>query len=242
MLYLPVVRKFLPATDYGSGASGAWFALPIWCSTGGVQPIAAAVYQVTVARRCHSVWRRPFVQAWLLLVLMSTVASGAFGQPAVTDLLQTLNLSDYRPGMWPPPFMARAVSGDEVSLAALQGRVVLVNFWASWCAACRPEMPMFERLHQDFAAQGLTVLGLNFREDAQTIQQYARELGLTFPLVLDPQGEIFRSYGVIGLPTTLLIGRDGHPVALAIGPRDWASTQARAIIQALLAESVVQRK
>ena len=164
------------------------------------------------------------------------------GQPAVTELLKTLNLSDYRPGMWPPQFTGQAVTGEEVSLAALQGRVVLVNFWASWCAECRPEMPMFERLHSDFAAQGLTVLGINFREDAQTIQRYAETLGLTFPLVLDPQGEIFKLYGAIGLPTTLLVGRDGRPVALAIGSRDWAGAEARAIMQALLAESVVQKK
>jgi peroxiredoxin len=163
------------------------------------------------------------------------------GQPAVTELLQTLDLSDYRPGMWPPPFTGQAVTGEDVSLAALHGRVVLVNFWASWCAECRPEMPMFERLQRDFVAQGLTVLGINFREDAQTVQRYAETLGLTFPLVLDPQGEIFRSYGVIGLPTTLLVGRDGRPVALATGSRDWAGAEARAIVQALLAESVVQR-
>jgi peroxiredoxin len=86
------------------------------------------------------------------------------------------------------------------------------------------------------------VLGINFRENAPTIQRYAAALGLTFPLILDPHGAIFRSYGVIGLPTTLLIGRDSRPVALAIGSRDWAGAEARAIIQALLAESVAQRK
>jgi thiol-disulfide isomerase/thioredoxin len=74
------------------------------------------------------------------------------GQPALTELLQTLKLSDYRPGMSPPPFTAQTVTGAEVSLAALHGRVVLLNFWASWCAECGPEMPMFERLHHDFAA------------------------------------------------------------------------------------------
>ena len=177
-----------------------------------------------------------------LVILWLLFAPPVMGQPAMTELLQTLNLSDYRSDMAPPPFTGQTVTGEAVSLAALHGRVVLVNFWASWCAECRPEMPMFERLHQDFAAQGLTVLGINFREEAQTIQRYATSLGLTFPLMLDPQGEIFRSYGVIGLPTTLLIGRDGRPVALAIGPRDWAGAEARAIIQALLAESVVQKK
>jgi hypothetical protein len=72
------------------------------------------------------------------------------------------------------------------------------------------------------------------------MQQYARELGLTFPLVLDPQGEISRVYGVIGLPTTFLVGRDGRPVAMAIGARAWGSAEVRAFIQVLLAEVVVK--
>jgi peroxiredoxin len=164
----------------------------------------------------------------------------AMGQPTLTELLQALNLSAYPSGLWPPPFTGQTVTGQAVSLADFQGRVVLVNFWASWCVECRPEMPLFERLHQDFTAQGLTVLGINFREGAPRIEQYARELDLTFPLVLDPQGEISRAYGVIGLPTTFLVGRDGRPVALAIGARAWGSAEARALIQALLAEAVVK--
>jgi peroxiredoxin len=182
-----------------------------------------------------------YILAWGLIALVTVLAPPAIGQPAVTDLLGRLNLSDYPPGMWPPPFSGRTATGRAVSLANFQGRVVLMNFWASWCAECRPEMPMFERLHQDFAAQGLTVLGINFREGTKIIQRYARELGLTFPLVLDPKGKIFRSYGVIGLPTTFLVGRDGRPVALAVGPRAWGSAEARAIIQALLSESVAKK-
>jgi peroxiredoxin len=160
------------------------------------------------------------------------------GQPELADLLRALNLSDYPPGMWPPPFKGQTVTGQAVSLADFQGRVVLVNFWATWCAECRAEMPLFERLHQDFAAQGLTVLGVNFREDTQHIQGYIKKHGLTFPMVLDPGGEIFRSYGVVGLPTTFLVGRDGRPMALAVGVRAWESAETRALIQALLAESV----
>jgi peroxiredoxin len=182
-----------------------------------------------------------YILASGLIALVTMLAPPAIGQPAVADLLGTLNLSDYPPDMWPPPFSGHTVTGQAVSLADLQGRVVLMNFWASWCAECRPEMPILERLHQDFAAQGLTVLGINFREGTKIIQRYARELGLTFPLVLDPKGEIFRSYGVIGLPTTFLVGRDGRPVALAVGPRAWGSAEARAIIQALLSESVAKK-
>jgi peroxiredoxin len=103
-------------------------------------------------------------------------------------------------------------------------------------------MPIFEQLHRDFAAQGLTILGVNVREGTRTIRRYAGELDLTFPLVLDPKGKITASYGVIGLPTTFLIGRDGRPVALAIGPRHWDAAPARAIIKTLLAEPEVQKR
>ena len=69
---------------------------------------------------------------------------------------------------------------------------------------------------------------------------YGNTLRLTFPLLLDPDGTVNRQYGVVGLPTTFLIGRDGHAVAFAVGARDWGSAQARALIEALLAEPAVQ--
>jgi peroxiredoxin len=193
--------------------------------------------------RCRRCWPRTpgkAMLAWGGVALIIGLAATATSQPSLPALLRSLELSDYPAEMWPPPFEAHTVKGQAVSLAELRGRVVLLNFWASWCAECRPEMPMFERLHREFAAQGLTVLGMNFDEEPQTIQPYARDLGLTFPLVLDPQGDIARAYGVIGLPTTLLIGRDGRPVALAVGPRVWDSTEARTLIRVLLAESVAQ--
>ena len=80
------------------------------------------------------------------------------------------------------------------------------------------------------------MVGVNVREEGSTVLEYAGTLGITFPLIGDPRGEIQSSYGVIGLPTTFLIDRNGHAVARAIGPRNWASPQARALIQALLVE------
>jgi peroxiredoxin len=103
-------------------------------------------------------------------------------------------------------------------------------------------MPAFEQLHRKFAGQGLTVIGINAREDTPAIQKYRKELGLTFPLILDSKGEINSTYGVVGLPTTFLIGRDGRAVARGVGPRDWASAPARAIFQTLLAEPAARNK
>jgi len=97
-------------------------------------------------------------------------------------------------------------------------------------------MPAFEQLHREFSVHGLAVIGINAREETATIRNYAKEFGLTFPVIVDPKGTINAAYGVIGLPTTFLIARDGRAVALAVGPREWASTPARVIIQALLAE------
>jgi peroxiredoxin len=169
------------------------------------------------------------------------LAPVAASQPPVTSLVESLSLSPYPRGMKPPELNGQTVEGPTVSLASLRGRVVLLNFWASWCRDCRSEMPMFERLHRDFAAQGLTILGVNVREGARTIQRYTEELSLTFPLALDPRGKIAASYGVIGLPTTFLIGRDGRPVALAVGPRHWDAAPARGLVQSLLAEPEVQK-
>ena len=133
------------------------------------------------------------------------------------------------------------MGGSLLSLESLRSRVVLLNFWASWCLECRAELPVLEQLHRDYAPRGLTVVAVNLREEPGTVRQYARELGLTMPLVLDPVGAIAKSYGVIGLPTRFLIGRDGRAVARAIGPREWASVEARTLIESLLMEAIERR-
>jgi cytochrome c biogenesis protein CcmG/thiol:disulfide interchange protein DsbE len=172
--------------------------------------------------------------AWAFAGVLALAAGPALAQaPGPRD---TFPLSRYAPGTEPPALRARTVDGRPVSLAGLRGRVVLLNFWASWCLECRPEMPALEHLHRELAAQGLTVMGINAREGAAAVRAYARELGLTFALVLDPDGDVGRAYGVIGIPTTFLIGRDGRAVALAIGPRAWDSAPAREVLRVLLAE------
>jgi peroxiredoxin len=172
----------------------------------------------------------------VIVAFMTALNAQTAERPALLELLKALNVSAYPSLMHPPDFSGLTADGQRVSLASLSGRVLVLNFWATWCLECRPEMPAFERLHRELSAQGLAVVGINAREGTSTIREYAKELGLTFPLLPDPKGTINTAYGVIGLPTTFLIGRDGRPVALAIGPREWSGKPARALIQALLAE------
>jgi cytochrome c biogenesis protein CcmG/thiol:disulfide interchange protein DsbE len=185
-------------------------------------------------------WRsRRTGQGWLLaegLLVVAVCSPVSADQPAVTPLLKPLHLVGFPSDTKPPHFSGRTLDARQLSMTQLRGRVIVVNFWASWCLECRPEMPMLERLHRDFASRGLAIIGINAREDKDAVGRYATELGLTFPLVLDPGGTISALYGVIGLPTTFVIGRDGRAVAFAVGPREWASTPARVLIEALLGE------
>jgi cytochrome c biogenesis protein CcmG, thiol:disulfide interchange protein DsbE len=172
------------------------------------------------------------------LLVMAAWSPASGEPPAVTALLEPFQLVGYQPGTKPPHFAGNTLDMRRLSLGDLRGKVVVVNFWASWCLECRPEMPMLEALHREFASRGLAIIGINAREDKPAVRRYATELGLTFPLVLDEAGKTNDVYGVIGLPTTFVVGRDGRAVAFGVRPRDWGSLRARALIEALLAEPV----
>jgi peroxiredoxin len=167
--------------------------------------------------------------AWALAV--STAA-----RADLSSLLSALDLGGYSPGERPPDFVGRTTHGSGVSLAALRGKVVILTFWATWCPPCRPELAMLEGLQRELGAQELVVVAVNAREPSPLVREYVETLGLTYAVLVDPRGEIQHAYGVIGLPTTFVIARDGRAVARAIGPRDWAGARSRELLLALLRE------
>mgnify|MGYP003700672623 CR=1 FL=1 len=128
----------------------------------------------------------------------------------------------------PAPSTAfQTLSGATVSLADFRGKVVLVNFWATWCAPCVREMPNLERLHQALVGEGLAVLAVsNDRGGSAVVNPFLARLDLQhLPVFLDPKGALAQAFALKGLPTTFVIGRDGRVLAGRIGPAEWDSPE-----------------
>lgn len=170
------------------------------------------------------------------LLVAALAGPASADERALTSLLKTLDLRGYPSRAAPPEFSGRTLGARQLSMTEHRGRAIILNFWASWCLECRSEMPGLERLHREFSSRGLVIIGVNARESKEAVGRYATELGLTYPLVFDPDGSINALYGVIGFPTTFVVGRNGRAIAFAVGPRHWESAPVRALIEALLAE------
>jgi peroxiredoxin len=133
-----------------------------------------------------------------------------------------------------PDFTLAGLDGKTVRLADFRGRVVFLNFWATWCPPCREEMPAMQALAGDLEKQGLVVLAVNYEESAETAEAFVRETGLALPVLLDPDGTVARRYRVPGLPASFFIDRRGALVGSVLGFRDWRGAAARRYVEGLL--------
>lgn len=132
-------------------------------------------------------------------------------------------------------FAAADLQGRAMRFGALRGKVVLLNFWATWCLPCREEMPSMERLYRAYTDKGLVVLALSQDQaSARMVQAYVDDLRVTFPVWHDRDGLVGRQYSIPGVPTSYLIGADGRMAYRALGEYDWSGPEARAAVEALL--------
>ncbi len=121
-------------------------------------------------------------------------------------------------GQKAPDFSVELVSGQTVTLQSLRGKVLLINFWATWCTPCRLEMPFFQQLADRYDKKDFQVLAINYLESSSQITKFTQQLGLKFDIGLDPKGAINRRYGVNQYPISYVIGRDGTILARQAGP------------------------
>lgn len=141
-------------------------------------------------------------------------------------------------GAQAPGFALPALGGDAVALAEQRGRVVFVNFWATWCPPCRDEAPSLERLYADLHGEGFEILAVSIDAAGQesTVEAFRREYGLSFPILLDPGKDAHDAYGVTGVPETYLIDAQGRLAERFIGPRNWDDPRYARVVRRLLGE------
>ena len=129
-----------------------------------------------------------------------------------------------RAGFPAPDFTLRDLAGTTHRLSDLRGRVVFLNVWATWCPPCREEMPAMQRLYERLRSQDFVMLAVSEDEGGPAVvAKFVQEMGLTFPVLLDPEGIVPRLYGLTGFPETFVIDRNGMVVRHVIGPEDWDS-------------------
>jgi cytochrome c biogenesis protein CcmG/thiol:disulfide interchange protein DsbE len=117
----------------------------------------------------------------------------------------------------PPLTLRRLDTTGTLSLASLRGKVVAINFWASWCGPCRDEAPLLERTWRENRAKGFVLLGVDANDSSGEARKFIRKHGLTYPIVHDAHGSMLGHWGVPGLPTTFVVDREGRVVAKVLG-------------------------
>jgi thiol-disulfide isomerase/thioredoxin len=127
------------------------------------------------------------------------------------------------------------LEGKHWTLPALAGKVVLLNFWATWCEPCRVEMPSLDALAKQHRERDLVVLAVNYRETAAVIRTFLERMPYRATILLDADGDAASDWTPRIFPSTVLIGRNGQPTATVLGDLDWTGTTARELIEPLLA-------
>ncbi len=134
-----------------------------------------------------------------------------------------------------PVFSLPTAAGDTVALDKLRGRVVYVDFWASWCGPCRRSFPWMNEMQQKYAANGLAIVGVNVDKRRPDAERFLQQTPATFTIVYDPAGKTPEAYAVKGMPSSYLIDGTGKVVAVESGFRDEQKAELEARIRALLA-------
>jgi thiol-disulfide isomerase/thioredoxin len=172
-------------------------------------------------RRAAGKYRRP-VKIWVAGLLMLSAGAALAGE-----------LKPYRGGET-PPLSLPALDGSRHSLEEYWGRVVLLNFWATWCPPCREEMPSMQRLQQKLAGEPFVVVAVNVGEDDQTVRAFLEKVPVSFPVWLDPDGITPGQWKVFAFPSSFLLDPQGRIRYTVYGGMDWQTPEVLRRIEELL--------
>jgi peroxiredoxin len=173
---------------------------------------------------------------WLLPTRRAGQDGGDHAGHAPLDPFERAGLVELKAGHRTPGLRLPAIDGRVTTLAEHRDRLVLVNFWATWCQPCTAEMPTLEALWRDYRSRGLVVLAVSVDRGAPRplLDPYVERLGLTFPILLDADLAASQAWRVASLPATFVVRPGGDAVGLAFGAREWDSAEMRAVLEPLL--------
>jgi peroxiredoxin len=139
------------------------------------------------------------------------------------------------PNLAPPvDFNLLDINGNKIVLSGLKGKIVFLNFWATWCSPCREEMPSMQKLYARFKDKDFAMVAVSLNEPASAVKKFFKDYNLTFTALLDSDGELMSPYGIRGIPNTFIIDRDGTIIGKAFGPRKWDDQKAIALFEHLI--------
>jgi peroxiredoxin len=171
-----------------------------------------------------------------IFVLLHAFSPGVVPRPAQPGAESGDSVPPVAAGERAPDFTLPSLGGQEVSMAKLRGKVVILNVWATWCAPCRAEMPSMETLYEDFKAnRNFVLLAVSQDERGrEAVAPFIKKNGYHFTVLLDPKNIVSSAYGASGVPETFVIGRDGRIVAHHLGAFDWSRPDVRDALKELL--------
>ncbi|MDR0447382.1 MAG: TlpA family protein disulfide reductase [Treponema sp.] len=174
-----------------------------------------------------------------LLILGSCTAKVQDAAPDMTKVFAEAGIPLLRQKVSPrnftlPVLYSTGTKAEDFSLSDLKGKVVFLNFWATWCGPCRTEMPSMESLYNKYKDKGLEILAVNCRETEPEVIAFMRNNNLSFPAALDIDGRVSTSYGIQAIPTTFLVDREGSIILRLVGSIDWDAPKIHTALENLL--------
>jgi peroxiredoxin len=176
------------------------------------------------------------LKALTIVFVVSSLFSAIIFADKLQDSIREVGLQPLKEGTKLIDFELEDLEGKKVKLSSLKGKVVFLNFWATWCPPCREEMPSMQKLHLELEGEGLEILAVDLQEDRKTVANFLQENGLTFKALLDRSGRVGSMYGARSIPTTYIIDKKGFVIAGVIGSRDWYTPEMVDFFKGLLAQ------
>jgi peroxiredoxin len=169
------------------------------------------------------------------IIFLLLMVAGSIAQAATPLVKATIIAEADRPVA--PAFEIENLHGGNASLADYKGKLVLLNFWATWCVPCTKEMPGMQTLWKEYKEQGLEIVAISVDEGARgRVETFSKMFGINFPILLDPESKVSDLYEVSGVPISFLIDRNGRMITRIVGTEDWLSDDTVSLVQELLAQ------